>query len=234
LSQFSLDELQDSLINHEHKLNRSNISLENAFSMQSSIICGRGRGRANSKGRGRSSSRGGRSSSLGNTGGRDQNPKSSQSSNQKFDKSRILCHYCKRYGHYAYECRKRQYNQNKQVQDQSNNTNTPSGPMFMEHVEAISIVSPVECNVAQEIPCGIWYLDSGYNNHMTRNLDFFSSLDKSVQTKVTLRTNIKVTVLGKGSINILTRQGEQKVMPDVYYVSGLKHNLISRRQLLQK
>jgi hypothetical protein len=44
-SQFSLDELQASLINHEHILNRSNMSLENAFSMQSSIRFGRGRGR---------------------------------------------------------------------------------------------------------------------------------------------------------------------------------------------
>jgi hypothetical protein len=62
----------------------------------------------------------------------------------------------------------------------------------------------------------------------------FSSLDKSVQTKVTLGTNIQVIVLGKGSINILTKQGEKKVMPDVYYVSGLKHNLMSTGQLLQK
>jgi hypothetical protein len=62
----------------------------------------------------------------------------------------------------------------------------------------------------------------------------FSSLDKSVQTKVTLGTNIQVTILGKGSINILTKQGEKKVMPDVYYVAGLKHNLMSTLQLLQK
>jgi hypothetical protein len=46
--------------------------------------------------------------------------------NQRFDKSNIQCHYCKRYGHYAYECRKRRYNQNKQGQDQSNSANTPS------------------------------------------------------------------------------------------------------------
>jgi hypothetical protein len=32
MSQFSLDEMQASLINHEHRLNRSNMSLENAFS----------------------------------------------------------------------------------------------------------------------------------------------------------------------------------------------------------
>jgi hypothetical protein len=69
---------------------------------------------------------------------------------------------------------------------------------------------------------------------MTRKLELFSSLDKSIQTKVTLGTDIQVTILGKGSIDILTKQGEQKVMPDVYYVSGLKHNLMSTGQLLQK
>jgi hypothetical protein len=86
LSHFSLDELQASIINHEHRSNRSNMSLENAFFVQSSIICGRGRGRANSRGEGRSSSRGGRSSSPGNIGGRGQNPNTSQPSNHKFDK----------------------------------------------------------------------------------------------------------------------------------------------------
>jgi hypothetical protein len=79
LSQFSLDELEDSLINHEHKLNRSNMSLENSFSTQSSIIHGR-RGRANSRDRGRSFVKDGHSRSHENTGERDQNPNTNQSS----------------------------------------------------------------------------------------------------------------------------------------------------------
>jgi hypothetical protein len=62
----------------------------------------------------------------------------------------------------------------------------------------------------------------------------FSSLDKSVQTKVTLGTNIQVTILGKYSINILTKQGEKNVMPDVYYFSSLIFFLMSTGQLLQK
>jgi hypothetical protein len=62
---------------------------------------------------------------------------------------------------------------------------------------------------------------------MTGNIELFSSLDESVQTKVTLGTDIQVIVLGKDNINILNKQGEHKVMPDVYYVSGLKHNLMS-------
>jgi len=51
--------------------------------------------------------------------------------------------------------------------------------MFMEHVvEMPNIVSQVECNVAQESPCDIWYLDSGYSNHMTGNIELFFSFDK--------------------------------------------------------
>jgi hypothetical protein len=74
-------------------------------------------------------------------------------------------------------------------------------------VEIPNIVSPVECNVAQASPCDIWYLDSGCSNHMAGNIELFSSLDESVQTKVTLGTNIQVTVLGKGGINFLTKRG---------------------------
>jgi hypothetical protein len=78
LSQFTLDELQASLINHEHRLNRSRMSLENAFSMYSSIICGRGRGRDNSRGRGRISEKSGCSNNPGNTSGRGENPSTNQ------------------------------------------------------------------------------------------------------------------------------------------------------------
>jgi hypothetical protein len=106
--------------------------------------------------------------------------------------------------------------------------------MFMEHATKIPIVSQVECNISQASPCDIWYLDSGYSNHMTRNIELFSSLDESVQNKVTLGTNIQVTILGKCSINILTKQGDEEVIHDVYYVSSLNHNLMSTGQLLHK
>ena len=39
-------------------------------------------------------------------------------------------------------------------------------------------------------PHDIWYLDSCCRNHMTGNLNLFSSLDNSVQTDVTLGNNI--------------------------------------------
>ena len=54
--------------------------------------------------------------------------------------------------------------------------------------------SPIECNFVQESPHDIWYLDLGCNNHMSGNLNLFSSLDNSVQTDVTLGNNVQVIV----------------------------------------
>ena len=69
---------------------------------------------------------------------------------------------------------------------------------------------------------------------MTGNLNLFSSLDNLVQTDVTLRNNSQVIVLGKCIVGILTKQGEQKFMPNVYHVEGLKHNLLSIGKMIQK
>ena len=93
--------------------------------------------------------------------------------------------------------------------------------------------SPLECNAVQESPHDIWYLDLGCSNHMTGNLNLFSSLDNSVKTDVTLGNNVQVIVLGKGTVDILTKQGESKYIPDVYHVEGLKHNLLSIGQLIK-
>ena len=104
--------------------------------------------------------------------------------------------------HFSYECRKKQYDQGKQGQNQSTNTSTWTNTMFL------ACESPLECNVVQESPHDIWYLDLGCRNHMTGNSSLFSSVNKSVQTNVTFGDNIQVIVLGKGIVGILTKQGE--------------------------
>ena len=86
MSVFTIDELQASLINHEHIINRSNTSLEGAFAAQSSIGCGRGNGRNNSRGRGGSFSRGGHNNSPTNVVYRGQNQNPSQPSGHRFNK----------------------------------------------------------------------------------------------------------------------------------------------------
>ena len=89
-------------------------------------------------------------------------------------------------------------------------------------------------NASQECSSGKWFLDSGCNNHMTRNKDFFASLDDSVKYEVKLGNDNKVFVMGKGFINVLTKNGGKGYIPNVNFVLGLKHNLMSVGQLVQK
>ena len=112
---------------------------------------------------------------------------------------KIQCHYYKIFGHYAYECRKKQYDQGRQSTSQSTNTSASTSAMLM------ASTSQLECNAVQESPHDIWYLDSGCSNHMTGNLNLFSSLDNLVQTNVTLGNNFQVTILGKCTVDILTK-----------------------------
>ncbi len=63
----------------------------------------------------------------------------------------------------------------------------------------------------------------------------FSNLDETVKhDQVTLGTDNKVSTMGEGRVNILTKKGEKKYISDIYFVPSLKHNLISIGQLIQK
>ena len=92
----------------------------------------------------------------------------------------------------------------------------------------------LSCNVAQEKQNDIWYLDLGCSNHMSGNIEMFSNLNESVKFEVTLGTDSKISIMGKGRVNILTKKGEKKYISDVYFFPSLKHNLISIGQLMQK
>eukprot|EP00253_Pinus_taeda_P012472 PITA_12472 len=144
LSQFLVDELQTSLISHEHRLNRAtSSSLEPSFKTQVSFGQGQVRARSYTRGRGRTPHRGGRSSpSISSGRGSDQipsqGPSQNQAQGQSYDKSQVQCHHCKKYGHYANECRKKQYDINNKPSVNFTKQNQSHDSMFLA------------CNVAQE------------------------------------------------------------------------------------
>eukprot|EP00253_Pinus_taeda_P016095 PITA_16095 len=55
-----------------------------------------------------------------------------------------------------------------------------------------------------------------------------------MKSEVTLGTDSKVSVMGKGEVKIFTKQGERKTIADAYYVPGMRCNLLSIGQLVQK
>ena len=133
-----------------------------------------------------------------------------------FDKSEVKCYYCNKFGHYDRDYRKNivdQGNQRANVSIENNNS------MFLA------------CNKMHESFDKVWLLDSVCSKHMIVNKNLVVNLDESVKTEVKLGTNKAVDVDGKGVVNIQTKQGESKTISEVYYVPGLKHNLISVGQL---
>ena len=47
---------------------------------------------------------------------------------------------------------------------------------------------------------------------MTGNITLFSTLDQSVKSQVTLGTDSKISVMGKGEVKIFTKQGQRKTI----------------------
>eukprot|EP00253_Pinus_taeda_P025810 PITA_25810 len=194
---------------------------------------GRGQGRGNKRGRGRSQNRGERNSPA-NAQGRGSNPNQNQgqgnnqqseqhhAQGKRYDKSNVQCQYCKKYGHYANECRKKQHDMNNRTSANFTRENISQDNLFLA------------CNMAEAKSEDIWLLDSGCSNHMTGNIALFSMLDQSVKSQVTLGTDSQVFVMGKREVNVFTRKGEKKTIADVYYVPRMKCNLLSIGQLVQK
>ena len=61
--------------------------------------------------------------------------------------------------------------------------------------------------MAEEKNEDIWFLDIGCSNHITGNIAMFSMLDENVKSQVTLGTDSKVSVMGKGRASVLTNKG---------------------------
>ena len=90
------------------------------------------------------------------------------------------------------------------------------------------------CNIAQDKQEDFWFLDSSCSNHTTGNIAMFANLDENVKSEVTTGFDSKISVKGKGRVSIRARNGEQMIVPEVYYVHGLKCNLLSIGQLINK
>eukprot|EP00253_Pinus_taeda_P029927 PITA_29927 len=108
----------------------------------------------------------------------------------------------------------------------------PNANVTRENISQDNVL--LACNIAETNSEDIWFLGSGCSNHMTGNIALFSALDQNVKSEVTLGTDRKISVMGKGEVKIFTKKGEKKTITDVYYVPGMKCNLLSIGRLVHK
>lgn len=150
------------------------------------------------------------------------------------DKTGIKCFRCDEFGHYASECPKR----TKDSEANLSQTAEEEPALLMVRVDNVqkeviflneSKVNPTK--YAKE-PCDdeVWYLDNGASNHMTGNSFAFSHLDRNIAGKVKFGDGSTVTIEGRGTVVLNCKNGEQRMLSEVYYIPMLKSNILSLGQ----
>ncbi|KAG7557256.1 Reverse transcriptase RNA-dependent DNA polymerase [Arabidopsis suecica] len=82
----------------------------------------------------------------------------------------------------------------------------------------------VECYKCHKLGC---------SNHMTGCKEWFSELEEGINRSVKLGNDMRMSVVGKGSVKVQVN-GVIQVIPEVYYVPELKNNLLSLGQLQER
>lgn len=132
---------------------------------------------------------------------------------QSFNKVMIECFKCHKLGHYQYEC-----------PEWKEKTNYAE----LNEEDELLLMSYVDFKqVKQEELC---FLDSGCNNHISGNMEWFSELDESFRQTVKLGNNSRMVVVGQCCVR-LRMNGFAQVISNVYYIPELKNNLLSIGQL---
>lgn len=184
---------------------------------------------------GDSRSTGGRSSKSGRSNcnkGRGLDFKNHSSSNKKGKyKSQIKCFRCDVYGNYASECpqkdKEQEANLKQTVEDE---------PALLMAAQKGGQKELVFLNESKVNPENLekdatneseWYLDNGASNHMIGNKGAFSVLDSNVGGKIRFGDRSTIRIEGRGSIVLRCKNGEQRVLSDVYSIPQLRSNILS-------
>ena len=130
-----------------------------------------------------------------------------------FDKSTIECYKCHKLGHFQSEC-----------PDWEKDAN------YVEFDDTEEMVLMAQVDESNLIKQCAWFLDSGCSNHMTGEKKWFCSLDETYRNNVRLGNDVRMSVMGKGSVR-LDIEGVMHMLTDVYYVPDLMNNLISVGQV---
>ncbi|MCH84180.1 retrovirus-related Pol polyprotein from transposon TNT 1-94 [Trifolium medium] len=138
---------------------------------------------------------------------------------KKFDKSKIKCYSCGKFGHFADECWFNKDQQDANVAEDSEDANV-----------VLMMATTCDDNAQSEE----WYLDSGCSNHMTAHREWLTNFDASRKSFIKVADGRKLAAEGIGNIVIKSKRGTKVIISEVFYVPKMSCNLLSLGQLVEK
>lgn len=131
------------------------------------------------------------------------------------------CYVCGKPGHKAYQCFKRQG----QEQGPDKPGSKSGNQVHLAETDDI-IVAVVETNLVENK--SDWVLDTGATRHFCKNKDLFHDFEEASEGECVYMGNSSVAgVLGKGKILLKFTSGKTLCLSNVLYVPSLRRNLVS-------
>jgi hypothetical protein len=131
-------------------------------------------------------------------------------------KELVECFKCHKLGHYQNECPTWEEND--------------ANYAYAEFDEKQELLLMAREYLSHNTKEEVWFLDSGCSNHMVETKDWLFDYDDSFRESVKLGDDSKMSVMGRGNLK-LHIGGIVQVISNVYYLPGLKNNLLSIGQL---
>jgi hypothetical protein len=154
----------------------------------------------------------------------------SSSKNQgKKDKRKVQCYCCEKYGHYASEC---WFNKDRKGKNKEQEANVAQEDSHYD-VDTVMLMANTSDKESEPVS-DTWYLDTGCSNHMTGKKEWLGEFDDSKKTSVRLADCRSMKAEGMGNVTIQGSDGKRAVIEEVLYVPGMKCNLMSVGQLIEK
>ncbi|GAU27372.1 hypothetical protein TSUD_55260 [Trifolium subterraneum] len=144
----------------------------------------------------------------------------------KKDKSTIQCYNCNKHGHYASECKAPK---KKKSQDTEEEANVAQDGSTSE--DDVSFMVTITDETTESM---VWYFDTGCSNHMTGNKSILTDFNKRLNKRIKLANGNFIAAEGMRNVVIQRSNGKKAVIEKVLYVPGMKCNLMSVGQLLEK